>query len=81
MNPPTLRKTRENEECKQNEEINDRLHNNNLNKIKLSHDDTDYYNKYKVKPGFYFYKALVSNKYPISRLKVNIPETILGLDS
>ena len=51
-----------------------------IKKISFLPNPEDYYSKLTIKPGFHFWKALALSKYPLSNLRVNIPESLLLLD-
>jgi len=51
-----------------------------LKKISFNPIPEDYYATLTIKPGFHFWKALALSKYPLSNLKVNVPESLLFLD-
>ncbi|CAD8042870.1 unnamed protein product [Paramecium primaurelia] len=48
-----------------------------LNKILFNPPNDDYYQKWPIKPGIFFYKALALGKLPTEQIRVNIPESIM----
>ena len=53
-----------------------------IQKINFYPIPEDYYSTQSLKPGFFFFKELASNRYiSHENLEVNIPETIICIDS
>ncbi|KAM3136909.1 hypothetical protein pb186bvf_010994 [Paramecium bursaria] len=51
-----------------------------IKKIGFPPEKEDYYNRWPIRPGIFFYRALALARQPTEYIKVNIPESIMCFD-